>query len=491
MSDQSHTLSAPADVFRVLAAHPRRWIIPIVTVTALATIYAAARPKRWEATQALIVRNEATTSEARPGEFRHTEQMKALQETILQVVKSRSVLEAALADVGPAADGAPQAQWPTADDVLSLRKAMKLTPPDGAEFGSTEVFYLKVQDEDRQRAVALASAICDQLRARLQQLRDSKAQSMINELENAAVLAEADLQETTVRLSALEAHVGGDLAELRILNEASSGEGDLRRKTIEIENELRQAREALHGDEQLLQLLKDARVDPGRLLATSDRLLQTQPALRQLKEGLISAQLLTAGLRGRMTDKHPLVLAAIDGEQEVSEQLHQELDIAVRSAEANRRLNSDRVRTLEAQVADSQRRLQTLADLRAEYSNLIAESTHRTQSLEEARRNLSDARASQAGAQGASVVAVIDTPDVGNGPIGPSRASIVLMGLFGGVVFGLGSAFLTIPVASPAPALLTTLDEQPRQTNGRHVAVSQPEVAVSLSLKDALRRQIH
>ena len=58
----------------------------------------------WEASQALIVRNEASSAEKGPGKFSYPEEMKTVQETILEVVRSRSVLEAALREVGPPAD---------------------------------------------------------------------------------------------------------------------------------------------------------------------------------------------------------------------------------------------------------------------------------------------------------------------------------------------------------------------------------------------------
>ena len=105
----------------------------------------------------------------------------------------------------------------------------------------------------------------------------------------------------------MEREVGPDLAELRNLQEQSSGDSDLRRKAVEIENELRQAKVAETNNRELLKLLTAARDNPGTLLATPNRLLESQPALKRLKDGLVDAQLRTAQHLGTMTHEHPLV----------------------------------------------------------------------------------------------------------------------------------------------------------------------------------------
>ncbi len=55
----------------------------------------------------------------------------------MELSKSHSVLKAALVEVGPPADYAGPAAWPTDKDVESLQKAVKIAPPKGVEFGST------------------------------------------------------------------------------------------------------------------------------------------------------------------------------------------------------------------------------------------------------------------------------------------------------------------------------------------------------------------
>src|SRR5207244_3279578 len=51
----------------------------------------------------------------------------------------------------------------------------------------------------------------------------------------------------------------------------------------------------------------------------------------------------------------------------------------------------------------------------------------------------------------ASMITRVDTPDLGSGPVGPSRSQIVVLGGSAGLILGLGILFLTTPVTFAAP----------------------------------------
>ncbi|NQU21381.1 MAG: hypothetical protein HQ567_08870 [Candidatus Nealsonbacteria bacterium] len=444
------TLPSPRDVLRILATHKRHWLIPALLITAAAVAYAAVRKPSWEASQALIVRNEAANNETGLGKFSETGEMKTVQETILELVRSRGVLAPALEEVGPPTDYKQAVTaWPTPRDVAKVRDAVKLTPPKGAEFGETEVFYLNVRDHSRDRAEALTGAICSRLQARLQRLRDTKAHSMIDELTNAAQVAQTDLDESTERLIETERQVGSDLAELRVLNDAGSGESALRRTIAEIRGELRETAATHTGNQQLLDLLKGAKDDPGQLVATPNRLLVSQPALRRLKDGLVDAQLRTAALQGNMSTEHPLVRAAKLSEDEIGRHLHDELAIAVRGLEVELHLSGDRMTMLQQQLDNATGRLDRLAAVRATYANQVAQNSNRSELLKRAEENLGEARAALASANASSLIARIDAPQAGLYPVGPSRSMIALAGLVGGLLIGFGTLFLTAQPATP------------------------------------------
>ena len=171
------------------------------------------------------------------------------------------------------------------------------------------------------------------------------------------------------------------------MNETPSNESGLRRQAGEIETELRTYRGSVNSNQELLKLLRAAMDDPGRLLASPGRLLESQPALRRLKDGLVDAQLRAAQLLGNMDERHPAVVAARASEQEISQQLHDEISIAIKGLEVDRGLANERVERLEEQRDKVQARLVHLAAIRAEYNNLITSTRHRGEILKTASKN--------------------------------------------------------------------------------------------------------
>ncbi|HVA51084.1 MAG TPA: hypothetical protein VNH11_32385 [Pirellulales bacterium] len=487
MAHAAH-LSATGNLLIFVLAHRRRWLPPAAGVAFLALVFAAVRQDTWEASQSLVVRNEAAGNLAEPGRFR-ADEMKTTQETILELARSRAVLRQALLDVGPAASTHASGTWPTDQDVTQLVESIKLVPPKGAEFGKTEVLYLKIRDHGRQRALALVTAVSKHLQGRFQQLRDAKAQGMIDELAKAVSMAQGEMATATDKLAALEQSVGSDLAELRILHESSSGDSDLRRKSLELETELRQAQLVERTHQSLFDLLQAARVDQGRLLAMPSSLLESQPSLKRLKEGLVDAQLKTADLSGSMSDEHPLVRAASESEAEISRQLHQELEIACRAVQVDLRLANERAKILAEQLADTRSRLAKLGSLRAAYSNLIVDVEQRNALLATAQRELSEARSSQAGAHSSSLIYTIDEPDTGSKPVGPGRLTIAATGVVAALLVGAAVLFLAIPpVSKPAvelpPVYQTAVVPSPMVGTSRGVAAG---VSVRKALKKAMQ----
>ncbi len=447
MQDIRPTHVDPAQLVAWLSRYRWRWILPAVLIASATTVFAAFKPSEWDASQALTIRNEAANNAVGPGKFGHSEERRTAQETVLELAKSRSVLAAALEIVGPPARRQyPSAPWPTEKEVDDFRENVALAPPKGAELGRTEVFYLTVRDRDRQRAVALVAAVRDQLEQDYQQLRDATAKSMSVELRRAVQLARKNLDEATTKVAKTEAEVGEDLADLRMLHNSLTGETSLQRTATEIRNELRQVQNNHNSTVELMVLLKEAREDPQRLVASPNRLLESQPGLRQLKEGLVIAQLRTATLLGTMADIHPAVIAARESEQEVRRNIHAELSEAISGLELELRLQEKQRESLQLRLDDLDKRLARLASLRAAYGSNLAEAANRAELLRQAEDDLSQAEVAQAGADAASLIGRIDVPTVGTRPAGPGRKLIVLVGAVAGLLAGLGLLVLTAPM---------------------------------------------
>ncbi len=428
----------------IFRARWRWWIIPTVGMTVLAAGYAFIKPKTWQARQALIVRDEAVGDISRQGRFDNTSALKTAQETVLEVARRRSVVEAALKEIGPARAPQPP-NWPSNDEVRSLQDAIAVRAPKGVEFGQTEVIYLSVQSDDPRRAVALTQAVCHHLERHLQLLRRNKAQSLIDELTRTWTLATKDLDSATARLQSIETTVGSDLGELRILTDAGAGDSNLRSALNQVKSDLRLAKTNQKSIEKQIEFLEVARRDEGQWTATPTVLLDSQPALRRLKDGLVDAQLRSAALRGSMSADHPQVREAAAAEEEVRGHLQREQETALASLHADLQINRAQVKMYEEQLAEVTARLDRLANLRATYANLQSEVRQRITIVEKAQNDLSTARASQAAAASSSLLTRIDAPVLDDRPLGPGRATIVLAGMAGGLATGIGLLFLTAP----------------------------------------------
>lgn len=436
------------DLIQTLRKHLWLWLVPTIAVGLLAGLYSLIADRQWRASQAMIVRADAAGAEdGQIGEFSDLSEMKTLQETILELAKSQSVLRSTLQQAGPPPNYRRPSEWPTATDIAEFRDQIDMRPPGGAEFGKTEVFYISIVDSNRMRAAELVSTLATLLKDRLQALRDERARGMVDELENSVELAEERLSGSIDKLASFEAEIGADLAELRNLNAMVGGQGEISQVVQAVEAELRANETRLREHQQLRSLLTDAQQDPTKLIATPSSLLQSLPALSRLKDALIDAGVRKANLLGSRSETHPLVQAAAAAEQLLKKQLHDELASAIQGVQAEIALCRERDQVLQSRLESAKSRMTRLAGVRAHYSNHVSEVDDHTLLVENARKHLSDVRSRQVGAQTASLIQAIDDVEVGVRPIGPGRLTVTGAGSAAGLLLGLGIVFVvTKPV---------------------------------------------
>lgn len=426
--------------------HARWWIAPTIVLTIGSLIYAVFMPTNWRASQAVLVRDAAIGSQGGPGEFTSIDLMKVYQEKILEVARSRTVVEATLKRLGPPDDFTGDS-WPTDDAILGLQMAITLSAPKGAEFGRTEFFHISVVGKTKEEALARTRVVCDELERNLGDLKDANAQSVVKELERAQTLALADLETATAKLEVIEREVGEDLGELRLLTENGSGDSNLRTSLNQVKQEVRQAENSRESLLQLRDLLDKAQQDSNTLLATPSRLLESQPGLRSLKDGLTTARLECSRLRGVMSESHPKLQAAMRAEQQVRRQLQEEVTTARLGVEADLASNAAQLATMKTQQQEIEQRLDKLAGVRARYANLVADARQRSESLDAIKQKLAEAQAAQNAAGSASQLTRFGEPVVGDRPTGPSKKLVVAGGMGAGMTLGAGLVFLFMPLA--------------------------------------------
>jgi succinoglycan biosynthesis transport protein ExoP len=480
--------SFAADLFTTLRQYPLRWIVPTVLIASASGVFAYARAPKWEASQAMIVRNESSVkaTHEQQGKFDQPEQRKIVQETLMELVRSRKVLGQAMTDIRLSESGAAANATPTDMEIDIFRERVTLEPPKGAVFGRTEVFYLRVKDPDRQRAVALVQSLCRHLQEAFKQVRDNRAYGLTTELQHAAKMAEQELQVATDRMASLETKVGSDLSELRILHASPSGNSDLRRRQSSLETELRSARQVLQSNREMRKLLVAATEDSGTLVATPNTLLVSQPALRRFKDGLIDAQIRTSALLGRYTADHPTVKQSQMAEAEIARDLATELNVAIRGIDVDLGLTKGRVDDLQTQLNDVRQRLVTLAAVRASYGNLVRDIQQRSEILKAARGNLADTRGNRLATDVTSQISLINEPDTGSQPVDPNTLAIIAAGIVGGLAVGIGIVFLTVhPTAPVVPAVweheppARSRDKGSEKNSEKNNMAAAPAVAIS------------
>ncbi len=421
------------------------WVGATILFGALGIGYAMFRSDSYLARQPLVVRDQANNSFARLGRFPSQTELKAAQETILEMTQNPEVVAAALRQIGPP-PGKSDPAWPSTETIDSAaRSKVNLLAPQGSEFGNTEVVYLQVQAETQQRAHAFCEAMFENLTEQLRTVRRVRADSVIEELTHNRDLASEHLDQATSRLHEMEVRFATDLGELRTLSDAISGDGTNRRTLEETNRELQTAELEFEKLQSLYQLLLAGAKNPQHLLVSGGDLLASQPSLQRLKDGLIDAQLRSSELAGSVTAEHPKLRAAIAAEEEIKQRMQQETAAVIRAMQPTVQLERERVERLRSRQTELQERLNHLALARTEYAKLDADVRHRTEALAEAERLLTEAKANRSAAVSTNLIAELGPPQVSEKPVGPSGSSVVLGSISAGMIFGLGCVFLVAP----------------------------------------------
>ena len=406
----------------------------------------------WLASQAFLVRDEATGAVMRLGRFESQTQMKASQETILEMSKNHQVVRDALVALGPEIgvfSWLGKSNFPSNLMVQDYAtNAISVHAPKGTEFGVSEVIYLDTKLSTPDRAVQFNKYLCDALEERLRQVRKSRADSIIAELTHARDSARIAQTSVTKRLQEMELKAGLELSDLRGLTDTLAGGSNSRTQIDQIKTELRTGETQIQQLQNDIDLIQDAIKDPSGFLVTPSELINTQPGLRKLREGYAEAQISASQLSGKFTEQHPLYIAAKTSQYSIRERLTDELQASLTNREQELKLLLGKQERLKAVLSSTEVKLATISGDRAEYANIISEVKTRTTILEAAERELAEASASSDASLSTSLITRLDAPVISDKPIGPGRTIITCLCTIAGLVFGLGIVFVLVPSES-------------------------------------------
>ncbi|HMO13462.1 MAG TPA: hypothetical protein PKD64_02400 [Pirellulaceae bacterium] len=411
------------------------WLAPVLACTFISLVYALLGPRSYVATQAFVVRDDMAKTNS-PGRFDSLDSMKTAQETIVRVTKSINVVRKTLERLGDSTD---------MKSIETLQNAISFNAPDGAEFGKTEILLLRVKDRNRDKSVQIVSILFEELEQELRTLRKNRAASMEQEMKLASEFAKNEWDVIASELSKIEAELGVDLIDLRSMNEAFANQGTLAKQLDQVRSEVRPAAVTSAMLREQLAILERAQHNPNEILATPNELLEAQPALRRLKDGLIDAQLRLAKLSGDYTADHRKTVAAQRAVDDVSKKIRQELDAAVDGLKIQVGIANTRLRNLETNERELVNRLNELANLRVDYGKLVDDYQQRRENYRRTLEQYALAKAAHVSASQVDLIQRSEEAYVGSRASGPGKTSLVAGGILAGLAIGVGLILLFTP----------------------------------------------
>lgn len=435
-------------LFNLFRKHFLLVLIPVSIFSAAAAAYVLTRQPVWRATQSIQIRDELAIQTVIPGRFNSLDMMKMVQETIHETVRRHSVVKKILMQVEPPSDYENPELWPQLEDIEGMQYSISLGPPNGAEFGRTEILLLSVKDESTERAKRIVGLLAKELQFQLNDLRDKRAASIEHELEESVRLAKIDLKESNQELADFEKGLGDILVDLRsISSELGSGSTTLNSRLNVILIESRAVKQKYDVLAKQLENIRQAELDPKHVLTFSSELLDAQPVLKKLKEELVSLQSNTAKTLGQFEPYHSKAKAALEAEKIVEKKILAEVKVAQQGLAARVGVVENQIRRLEESEKDLLRQLKKLAELRAPYATLLKMVQQRRSVLDKALEELAHARSSRAAVKTTNLITLLDEPYSGSRPEGMSKKIFVGAAGFAGLLSGIGLVFFA---ASPS-----------------------------------------
>lgn len=415
-------------------------------VVVLAVLVAVLKPAVWEAHQSVVIRPEAFAGGLQ--DALADQKRRDLQNTLVTIIQSRTVLEEVLKEVGP--QRRKGSSFPTLTDIDALREAVKIVPVAGDEWGASDVVSVRVRDRSRARAVRLTEALVRHADHALQELQARRTAEMAEELTRAQRATETALEADQQRLQKMEANLGADGITLRLLEEKPDTSG-LRSSLEELDGQIQALESRQLSYDKMLEVLTQVRETPSQLQAVPAALLETHPTLRRLQEALTEAEVRLISLEGQYAEEHPAVIAARLSLDELRRRIAEEVPTAIEAVRHERAMIRSQLEYLRNQRREESARVEKLMALLPEYRTIAARVRSESQALESIRQQLNQARAAQAAVASSRFVVPVEPVQTGAHPVGPGRLTIIAGGAACGLMVGLAVFLWLVPTAQSTP----------------------------------------
>ena len=439
------TGSPAGSLIRLLVQYRKWWLIPTLCCTFAALAIAVLSKNQYSSRQTLVVRDDLAGSAFKPGRFESLESMKSAQETILEIARRPQVIRSALNKLGP--PRGKSGDWINDEVVEETQGRIKISAPNGAEFGATEAIVLTVEQHTRERSRDFISSLLDEIESSLRDFRSNRFNSMQQELAEASKFADESYIKAAKNLKDFEAELGPDLGTLISLGDKNTGSSNglqNQLSTLLIEQRTAQTDVDIVGKQ--IEILGEVSNDPRQILEVPTELLQLLPTLDSLAKGLNEALLKYSISIGKYSDLHPSVKSNKRAVENVKMQIRQKLADSIASLEYQKELRLAKLHRIDDLIAANRRRLSELSRMRVDYETLRNEVFKKAEVKGKAEEKLADIQTLGATAHEVNLFTRVDEPQVDVNPAGPSKKLIVLGGLLSGLFIGVGLVMLVAPV---------------------------------------------
>ena len=209
----NHTPRLRRDVFKLLRRYPLRWLLPAVLITALAVAYAKLRPAVWEASQGLMVRDEADRRRsARPISCRRGYENRAGN-------NSRTGQEPLgrcrrlLTTVGPPADREDASPLADRSRSRGLGRIDEAQPAEGRRIRQDGSFLSASAKHRSRTGRRFGFGAVRPTQKALRRFARRQSTEPCRRTGKTVTLAQNDLHSATVKLADMDAKAGSDLGE--------------------------------------------------------------------------------------------------------------------------------------------------------------------------------------------------------------------------------------------------------------------------------------
>ena len=421
----------------------------VIICSVLSLLFAIQAKKKWQASQTMVLRDDLLGESFKPGRFPSQETLKNAQETLLHIAKKSEVIREALRLTHPVQ--AAKQDWPSDHLVDSTRDQISLVAPNGSEFGKTDVVIFNVKQNSPDSAKKFAQAMAEQIEHHIRIFRSDLLRSMEQELTLQYQQAKVEFEQVAEPVRKLVESTGTDLESLKSFKDTGSGGNEMQRVLENLKSEKRRALTQAQMAAKQLELLAEAKFQPEAAFARNNELMQSQPSLKRLADGLNDAKLTYNNLAGTFLSEHPRLKAAEQAIANTKQQIASEISLIESALTTQLELARDQIAFFANEEKNYETRMLSVNEKRVDFQQLTNDLTQRLEAMGKQQTMLSEIQSLANTADRVSLVAIVGEPELATNPIGLSKSLIILLGTIGGFFLGLGIAItLNDPKWGPA-----------------------------------------